>query len=415
MSLAGKRFDVVVIGAGPAGLAVSCVASECGKRVLLIDDNPTAGGQIWRGNRDHDPMAATWLARVRGASIETAYGSPVIAADPHGHTITVETPGGSERLTYENLILATGARERFLPFPGWTLPNVMGAGGLQALVKSGLPIENKRVIVAGTGPLLLAVAAYLAKSGAQVLMIAEQAPRRKVLEFALSLSPGKLWQAARLQLSLTGVPYRTGTWVEAALGTGKLDAVRLRSLGKSITVPCDYLAIGYGLVPNLELPALLGCRTTETGVAVDDWQHTSVAAVLCAGEATGIGGVDKSIVEGKIAGYIAGGDQTKAAALFAARKQTRRFAARLEKAFRIRSDIKALPTPETLVCRCEDVSYARMRSMPDWRTAKLQTRCGMGACQGRICGPAAAFLFGWKFESVRPPIVPTSIAHLIQE
>jgi NADPH-dependent 2,4-dienoyl-CoA reductase/sulfur reductase-like enzyme len=415
MSLPGKRFDVVVIGAGPAGIAAACAASECGKRVLLVDDNPSAGGQIWRGDHDHHRIAASWFERIRRAGIDTAYGATVIDADPDIRSITVERPGGSKRLTYETLIVATGARERFLPFPGWTLPNVMGAGGLQALVKTGLPIEKKRVVIAGTGPLLLAVAAYVSKSGARVSMIAEQAPRRKLFQFAVSLPPSKLWQAARLQLSLAGVPYRTATWVEAASGTGKLETVNVRSSGRSITVPCDYLAMGYGLVPNLEVAMLLGCETTNAGVAVDEWQRTNVAGVLCAGEGTGIGGVDKSIVEGKIAGYMAGGQQTKAAALFAARKQARRFAARLDEAFRIRSEIKALAAPETIVCRCEDVTYARMRSMADWRNAKLQTRCGMGPCQGRICGPAAEFLLGWKFESVRPPIVPTPIAHLIQE
>ncbi|NOT61709.1 MAG: FAD-dependent oxidoreductase, partial [Acidobacteria bacterium] len=175
-----QDFDVLVIGGGPAGLAAAVSAQASGARVALVDDNPALGGQIWRTEKFNDtrksntPEAARWLQRVQAARIEFISGARVYD-QPQAGKLLAETFDGVLELRYRKLILATGARERFLPFPGWTLPGVAGAGGLQALVKTGLPIENKKVIVAGTGPLLLAVAAYLRQRGAQVLLIAEQA------------------------------------------------------------------------------------------------------------------------------------------------------------------------------------------------------------------------------------------------
>jgi D-hydroxyproline dehydrogenase subunit alpha len=157
---------------------------------------------------------------------------------------------------------------------------------------------------------------------------------------------------------------------------------------------------------------LLRCDLGETGVAVDETQQTSVAGVFAAGEVTGIGGLDLSLAEGEIAGYAAAGRADRARALFSTRASARRFAAALENAFSLREELKALPWDETLVCRCEDVSFGRIRRFSGWREAKLQTRCGMGPCQGRVCGPALEFLLDWRTESVRPPIFPARIASL---
>ena len=173
-------------------------------------------------------------------------------------TLLAETPEGVCELSYTSLVLATGARERFLPFPGWTLPNVMGAGGLQALVKTGLPIEGKRVVVAGSGPLLLAVGAYLRGRGAEVLLIAEQASSARLARFVMG-SLGKMSQALSLKRQLKGVRYLSGCWVLAAHGEEKLETVTLFRGGKRWQVSCDYLACGFHLVPNVELAELLGC------------------------------------------------------------------------------------------------------------------------------------------------------------
>jgi hypothetical protein len=184
-------------------------------------------------------------------------------------------------------------------------------------------------------------------------------------------------------------------------------AVTLRRGARTWSERCDYLACAFGLVPNLELPMLLGC-----GADVDDLQQTRTPGIYAAGEVTGIGGLDLSQVEGEIAGYAAAGKPDRARPLFARRARHRRFAAALERAFALREELKALPAPDTFLCRCEDVTLDRVRRYSNWREAKLQTRCGMGPCQGRVCGPAAEFLLGWKHESVRPPAFPARIGTL---
>ena len=195
--------DVAVIGGGPAGIAGAVTAAESERDVVLIDDNPKPGGQIWRRSieNQNSQHAAFWFERLAKSRVRVVSGSRVIHAE-RGE-LQVETDDSISRLHFEKLILATGARELFLPFPGWTLPNVMGAGGLQALVKSGLDIAKKRVVVAGTGPLLLAVAAYLCAHGAEVVCICEQAPMSTLTNFAGTVLrfPAKISEAVKLRLA----------------------------------------------------------------------------------------------------------------------------------------------------------------------------------------------------------------------
>ena len=406
--------DVLVVGAGPAGLAAAWRAVESGLRVSVVDDNPSAGGQIWRGEqaKPSSPEAEAWFERIRSVDIQMISGARVFQ-QPETGILLAETSEGVCQLQYKSLVLATGARERFLPFPGWTLPNVMGAGGLQALVKTGLPIEEKRVVVAGSGPLLLAVAAYLRRRGAEVLLIAEQASSVQLVKFGFSLV-GKSSQAFELKRQLKGVPYRSGCWVSAAHGREKLESVTLVRRGKREQVACDYLACGYHLVPNTELAELLGCGLERGHVRVDEFQQTSVWQIYSAGEATGIGGLELSLVEGEIAGLAAAGKREDARKLFPIREKQRRFAKTLSRTFALRDELKNLAQPDTIVCRCEDVTFERLRAHRSWRAAKLQTRCGMGPCQGRVCGGAVEFLFGWRAESVRPPALPVRVESLIR-
>jgi NADPH-dependent 2,4-dienoyl-CoA reductase/sulfur reductase-like enzyme len=363
-------------------MAAAVRARECGKPVTVLDDNPTAGGQIWRGGKGSD-----WFSSFHRSGAQLLTGKRVIDGDAMERTLQLDT---GEQLSYDTLILATGARELFLPFPGWTLPNVMGVGGLQALVKSGLPVKGKRIVVAGSGPLLLAVASYLRKRGASVPVIAEQAPWNDLLKFTAHLTLAKLLQAA----ALTSFAYQPDTWVVRAEGERQLERVRLQN-GKSIA--CDYLAIAYGFVPNNELATYLG-------------SHSSI---LSAGECTGIGGVELSLVEGEIAGYSAAGRADLARKLFPARAAAQRFADALNQTFAPRAELRSLPESNTVICRCEDVTLDRLKPAQSWREAKLHFRCGMGPCQGRICGPAVNFLFQWQAESVRPPVFPTLISSLI--
>ena len=403
--------DVLVVGAGPAGLAAAWRAARSGLRATVVDDNPSAGGQIWRGEqaKPSSPEAQEWLKRIRSVDIQMINGARVFQ-QPEAGMLLAETSNGVCELKYESLVLATGARERFLPFPGWTLPNVMGAGGLQALVKTGLPIEGKRVVVAGTGPLLLAVAAYLRGRGANVLLIAEQASSMQLVRFGIG-SFSKSSQAFALKRQLKGVPYRSGCWVLKAHGTEKLERVTLFRGGD---VACDYVACGFHLVPNLELAELLGGATKDGVVNVDEYQETTLKNVYSAGESTGIGGLELSLVEGEIAGLAAAGKHDDAQKLFPIRQKHRKFADLLNRTFALRDELKHLAAPETIVCRCEDVTLERLRVHQSWRAAKLQTRCGMGPCQGRVCGGAVEFLFGWRAESVRPPALPVRVESLIR-
>ena len=411
-----EQFDVLVIGGGPAGMAAAARAAECGARVGIVDDNPTLGGQIWRGESgeaQEKQEAAVWRKAVLAAGVSTFCGTRVFHQSRPG-VLIAEHDDDLHVLGYRTLILATGARERFLPFPGWTLPNVMGAGGLQAMVKSGLPIRGKRVVVAGTGPLLLAVAAYLRQHGAEIPILCEQAPLSSLFRFLVTLlrQPKKVGQALLLKKSVGGVRFATSSWPLTAQGKRMLESVTISRHGKSETIACDYLACGFHLVPNLELPLLLGCQIHGGYVQVDDLQQTTITGIYCAGEPTSIGGVESSLVEGQIAGLAAGGRREEAQKLFPAREKARRFAVTLDRTFRLRHELRNLASPETLVCRCEDVAYARLQKQASWRTAKLQTRCGMGPCQGRICGPVTQFLFKWNPDSVRPPIFPARVVHL---
>lgn len=416
--------DVLIVGAGPAGLAAACHAADASQKVTVIDDNPAAGGQIWRGEQDK-PVSAeaqVWFERVRKTDIQFIKGARVFH-QPGPGKLLAEVQQGVCELTYTSLILATGARERFLPFPGWTLPNVMGAGGLQALVKTGLPIEGKRVVIAGSGPLLLAVAAYLRGRGADVLLIAEQASSMHLVRFGLGLirqsgKPGQAWSLKRsfsrkvAKAQRRRVRYLSGCWPVAAHGEDKLESVMLFRGGKRWQVACDYLACGFHLVPNVELAELMGCLIDGGSVSVNDFQETTVSNVFSAGESTGIGGLELSLVEGEIAGLTVGGKREAARKLFPIREKQRKFSELLNRTFALRDELKELAQPETIVCRCEDVTLDRLRSHNSWRSAKLQTRCGMGPCQGRVCGGAVEFLFGWRPESVRPPVFPVRIESL---
>jgi len=408
-----SRRELLIVGAGPAGLAAAYHAAKNGLQVTVVDDNPAAGGQIWRGEqaKPASPEARAWFEKIRSVDIQFVEGARVFQ-QPRSGTLLAETRHDMRELRYDTLILATGARERFLPFLGWTLPNVMGAGGLQALVKTGLPIEGKRVVVAGSGPLLLAVAAYLRGRGAEVLLIAEQASQARLARFALGLI-GKTAQAFDLKRQLTGVKYLSGCWPLAAHGKDKLETVTLFQRGKHWQVTCDYLACGFHLMANVELAELLGCAVDRGAVHVDDFQQTTVPGVYSAGESTGIGGLELSLVEGEIAGLAVAGKLDEARKLFPVRRRQRKFADLLNRTFALRDELKELVQPDTIVCRCEDVTFERLQAHTSWRAAKLQTRCGMGPCQGRVCGGAVEFLFGWRAESVRPPVLPVRVESLI--
>jgi NADPH-dependent 2,4-dienoyl-CoA reductase/sulfur reductase-like enzyme len=431
------RADVVVVGAGPAGCTAALEAAAHGASVLLLDEHTTVGGPIWRpGPGAQPPRRALRLAMAvdRSAGIEHLRGVQVVDARPAAakggeHELSLlDRSGEPLAVRAPAVVLACGSVERFVPFPGWTLPGVTGAGGLQSLVKGGLDVAGRRIVVAGTGPLLLSVAAFLKARGAEVVGPFEQAPARALRHFVGSLAisqPGRLLQAARLAWT-AGLPFgpRTDTWPIAALAQGQGDERRVGAVvlrhanGKTWQEPADLLACGFGLAPRIELAALLGC-VVETGeggarVACDERGATSVAGVHACGETTGIAGVDAAIVEGRIAGRAVVGNEDGVREAVRGRMRTTRFAHLLERTFALRPELHDLPDATTTICRCEDVEWAAIRDGDhfDARDAKLKTRCGMGVCQGKVCGPALEFLRGWRRDRIRPPLAPVPLAAL---
>lgn len=411
--------ELLIVGAGPAGLAAALAAADSGQRIAIIDENPAVGGQIWRGGTD--PKARSMWERLQRHTNVSFMGGTRIVASAGPRTLLLN---GGGTLTWQRLILCAGARELLLPFPGWTLPGVTGAGGLQALIKGGMPIAGKRVVVAGTGPLLLAVADTVRSKGGHVAAIIEYRRTSELVVFAgrLALSHrAKLLQALRLMVGLIGLPfgrdsavsYCHGAVVTAAHGDTRLRSVTVNQQGRTTQIECDFLACGFGLLPNLELAAMLGCRTEGGRLAVDANQATSCDAVWAAGESTGIGGVDKALAEGHIAGLAATGRQPSAADALT-RTQAAAFGTLLACSFPLAPAMRELCCPGTIVCRCEDVRSGQLAVHADWRSAKLQTRVGMGPCQGRVCGAACEFLYGWEKGSMRQPIFPTSAATLAE-
>ncbi len=416
------HYDVLVIGAGPAGLAAALAAAGHGRRVGLVDLQARAGGQIWRHDVAQAPprLAARTLAQLAASAVTFLPQTQVLLAQDR--QLLTDGPDGPRWLGYDALVLATGARELLLPFPGWTLPGVTGAGGAQALAKQGWPLRGRRVLVAGSGPLLLASAATLHRHGAQVLGIVEQAPWRALAAFAAQLPlrwPDKALQALALRTQLAGVGYHAGSVVLAAYGEGRVQEVELDGPRGRRRLACDQLSVGYGLVPNVELAQLLGCRLGRSGahpcVAVDAQLRTSVDGVYAAGEALGIGGRDCARVEGAIAGHLAAGQDAAAQALQPQRRRARAFAELLQRQFALDPRIRALAAPDTLVCRCEDVPLSALQGHADLRDAKLASRCGMGACQGRICGSVltelglAARAADFSDDGRRPPLFPARL------
>jgi len=415
-------FDVVIVGAGPAGIGAAVTASRSGKSVAVLDDNVDIGGQIWRGERTR-PLtreAQHWFDEVRRARNVQWWCECAVLGVEGPKQLLVHDRSRQQlcRINYQSLILATGAVELFLPISGWTLPGVFGAGGLQALAKSGYSVCDKRVIVAGSGPLLLAVAAYLQSRGAQLMLVAEQAPWSRVYGYALHLlvyQYTKFRHGVSLRRTLRKTPYRVGCWPVRIRSTENGLQVIFTDGVKYFSESCDLLACGFGLVPNTELAQLIGCRLEQDRLVVNRRQESSISGVYGAGEVCGIAGVETALVEGQIAGYHAVGQDRTAQRLYRRRDRLRRFADRLQKSFALRDELRRVPEPDTIVCRCEDVTFDQVRDLGSCRAARLMARCGMGPCQGRVCGPALRFLFDWKDRSVRPPLLPTPAGVLCEE
>lgn len=449
--------DLAVVGAGPAGLAAAVTAAGHGLRVTLLDAGEQPGGQYYRrpapglGAVRPEALHHGWAAfasreaalraHVRAGRITYLPGHHVWTVVREGARWTLHAVAGPEeaaaRVTARAVLIATGAHERQLPFRGWTLPGVIGAGGAQAMLKGGLVLPGRRIVVAGSGPLLLAVAGSLAAAGAAVPAVVEAAAYTGYAGRAPALlrNPGKLAEAAVHGGALLRHRVRllTRHAVTEAHGTDRVEAVTVTRIdrdwrplpGTARRIPCDALAVGHGLVPQLELATGLGCATRRdpdgtVALERDAAQRTSVPGVWAAGETGGIGGVHLALTEGEIAAHAVAGRPVPAA-LVRRRSRLRAFAAVMSAAHRPGAGWTGWFPDETVVCRCEEVTAGRIREAAgdlgarDARTVKLLTRAGMGWCQGRMCGAAVAALAGAEPAADRRPLsCPVPLRNLAQ-
>ncbi|SEF37447.1 Thioredoxin reductase [Amycolatopsis pretoriensis] len=430
---------VMIIGAGPAGLAAAEHALRAGAEVTVVDQSDVPGGQYHRkfhadphgfgevlDRCEWWPESAVWAIEATAAAGDGAVEPPPTLRI---HVLRGPADGSArQRVTLEPdaLVLATGAHDRVLPFPGWQLPGVYTAGAAQALAKGEHVAVGKRVLVAGAGPFLLPVAESLLAVGAEVLAVLEANTAATVLNgWSGRVHLGKAAELVRYAATLARhrVPYRFGRVVVEARGDDRVREVvtaRVRAdwsvvPGTERTHSVDAVCVGHGFVPQPELAVAAGCLLDDGFVRIDETQRTSVANVFAAGEITGIGGVDAARAEGAIAGCVAAGG-TPGRDLLRERDRTRAFAHRLKAAHPIGRNWSGWLRDDTIVCRCEETTYGRLKEAaadtPGPHAFKLGTRAGLGPCQGRMCGPTVAELCGGAERHHRPIAQPIRLGEL---
>ncbi|MBL8669591.1 MAG: FAD-dependent oxidoreductase [Alphaproteobacteria bacterium] len=465
-----SRADVIVLGGGPAGMCAASAAARAGSDSLLIDENSQGGGQVYRAppaafaetspgafGPDHAIGASLRLA-LADSGARTAFGCRAwsVSRDVGGAGFRVDVcdDNGLKAWRAPALVVATGATERVLPFPGWTLPGVHGLAAATVMLKAQKLLPGERVAVAGCGPLLLAVAAGIAKAGgkvAGVIDLASVSDWLRVLPGALSrpdlLARGAAWVAG---IAAAGTPYLRRHAVTAALGDDRVSAIALSPVAADGTVDrasqplridCDALVIGHGLVPNCDVTRILGAThryaPADGGwIAVRDGDmRTSIPGLYMAGDGGGISGAAAAALQGELAGLAAARDLGALAAQrhldLAAPLRRRlgramRFGRAMAGLMVERPGLVASIPAETPVCRCEDVTRAEIdqavaEGAREVNQVKAWTRCGMGPCQGRMCGDTVAAvvarLVGGRSAAgaftARVPLRPVPTAQLI--
>lgn len=432
-------FDVAVIGAGPAGLAAAVAATERGARVVVVDAGAQPGGQFWRhrpesvvpesdghghhGWKTYLDLRARFDAAISRGLLRHLPNTQVwmIEREDAGRFVLRLTPAtgttiDTATVRADKLVSCSGGYDRQLPVPGWELPGVMAAGGIQAFIKANGALPGKRFVVAGTGPFLLPVAANIAEAGGKVVAVCESASLANWLPHlgAASGVPGKALEGAEYAAAFARhrIRYRTRTVVTEVLGESSASSVRIAKVdaegvviaGTDLLIEdVDVVGFGWGFTPQIELAVALGAATRMDAdgslvCVVDGQQASNVPGLYLAGEVTGVGGAVLAVAEGQVAGAAAANGEAPGAGTARQIRRHRRFAGAMHQAHPVPEKWDEMLADDTLVCRCEEVRHAEVvhardtLGATDARTMKSFTRAGMGWCQGRVCGFAVSCL-----------------------
>lgn len=459
-----QTTEIAIIGAGPAGVSAAVAAAGAGAKVTLIEEYARPGGQYYKqpaaslnparlphSLADNIQRGRELLAGLNHPNIDLRCGTLVWNISPD-RVLDLYGPNSAERLQAKKVIVAAGAYERVVPFPGWTLPGVTTVGAAQLLLKGQGLLVGQKIVIAGTGPLLQLAAVQLLDAGAEIAAIVELKSRAEFFAHASKLFGqwSKIGQgmANQKRLMEAGVPIKYGYAVVRGLGetwvTGAVIA-KVDSAGKPVprseeTIAADAVCINFGFVPSTELTRLAGCDQkfdpnfgSPATVTNPDFE-TSVRGIFAVGEVRGIGGVEVALLEGRMAGAAAARQLGHQPNGHDVRKEWERARAGVESLsamFAVKPGLYEAIADDVLVCRCEEVTAGAIRSAVrsgamNLNSLKAWNRCGMGRCQGRNCGPVAAQIIAAELGvspelagvfKARIPIkpVPLSVVGAVEE
>ena len=452
-----RFYDVIVIGAGPAGLAAGRSLANMGIKVLTLDEQHRVGGQIYRRVETASDSTLKVMGEEYGRGLELARrfhtsgaeyegGATVWNVDNDGR-VAYSRQGKSQEVHANYIIVATGAMERPFPLPGWNLPGVMGAGAANNLAKEAGLVPSGKVVLAGSGPLLLLEASVLIQTGVQLSAILETTSKLPSVKSLPPFFPAlrrtdfllKGIQMLR-DIKKTGVPHFKGVVDIAALGQDKVENVEAVVDGRKQKFPADLLLLHFGVIPNVHIFRLLGCAMQWNSQqrywypSCDSWGRTNFAKIFAAGDGAGVSGA----VAAEYRGELAALEIARCLGIFPTYERDAMAApirAAMHQAALPRPFVDAMYAPhmggryfkdETVLCRCENVRVADIRKavkegVQDVNEMKIVTRCGMGPCQGRMCGPALAEIIAAELDTspaqvgqlkVRPPLKPVPFGEI---